>query len=231
MAAVYAGVLLCLLVLHPGSAAQGAASDPKIFDEPPARIDVIAKVVKNLDSRYQIELPNAGSLTAESDRELVRREGTRAILPGIIVKIMMVIGAVIILVMIFNLFFGAGRFDAVSDDDLLDEQGDIDFTKLQMPDPEELAASGRFAEAIHAVLLRSLVLISRRIDAAWPRSLTSREILRHGKLPVTARGHLRQLIQRVEIHHFGGLEPAANDYSRCQEIYEKLRVELRGRPS
>jgi hypothetical protein len=219
------GGLGCVLILLVGLAPLGAsAEESEIHAEPEPSPESIATAMEILDARYQIELPNRVSEVPET----ASVSGSGTVLPNIIVKIIMVLGAIIILVTIFNLFFGGARHHANPDDEALDAQGEVDFTKLKLADPDRLAASGRFAEAIHALLLRALVLISRRLDSSWPRSLTSREILRHGKLPGPAQSHLGQLIQRVEVHHFGGLEPVAADYSRCQEIYEKLRADLNG---
>ncbi len=219
------GGLVCALILLSGVSPPDAFStEPDIFAEPEQSPEAIAAVMDILDARYQTELPNRVSAAPQTTR--APRSGT--VLPNIIVQIIIVLGVIIILVTIFNLFFGGGRHDASLGDEALDAQGEVDFTKLKLADPDRLAASGRFAEAIHALLLRALVLISRRLDSHWPRSLTSREILRHGQLPGPARSHLGQLIQRVEVHHFGGLEPVATDYSRCQEIYEKLRADLNG---
>ena len=219
------GGLVCVLILLGSISPPDAFStEPDIFAEPEQSPEAIAAVMDILDARYQTELPNRVSEAPQT----TRAPGSGTVLPNIIVQIIIVLGIIIILVTIFNLFFGGGRHDSHPDDEALDAQGEVDFTKLKLADPDRLAASGRFAEAIHALLLRALVLISRRLDSHWPRSLTSREILRHGKLPGSAQSHLGQLIQRVEVHHFGGMEPVAADYSRCQEIYEKLRSDLSG---
>ena len=113
----------------------------------------------------------------------------------------------------------------------MDSHGEVDFSRLKVPDPDLLARDGQFAEAIHALLLRSLVLVSRRLGLTWPRSLTSREILHQGALPGEAREQLLKLVQRVEVHHFGGLQPQAPDFQRCREIYDRLDHSLQGRGS
>lgn len=174
-----------------------------------------------LDQDFQTELPRF------EEREVLEIRAPH-VLPDIFSQIAVVLGVILILIILFNIFYGGGHFASAGDDGSLAAGEDIDFSRLQVPDPELLAAQGRFAEAIHAVLLRSLVLISRRLGLAWPRSLTSREILRQGRLPTEARDQLGKLIHRVELHHFGGMPPAVSDYQRCHEIYDRLAHSLKG---
>lgn len=223
-------MLLVLAALGPGLApaqTSAPADDPELslLAEPPLRPEAVDQAVALLGGRYQTELPQF-KLRPESGGALINPGG--ALLPDIIVKIGMVLGAVILAVFLFNMFYTSGKFDKGGHGDEPGELGEDDFARLQVPDPEQLAASGRFAEAIHALLLRALVLAARRLDLSWPRSLTSREILRRGKLPDGASSQLGQLIQRVEVHHFGGQEPVAEDFTRCREIYQRLSSELNG---
>ena len=60
------------------------------------------------------------------------------------------------------------------------------------------------------------------MDITWPRSLTSREIMGSAALTIGARESLGDLIARVEIHHFGGHQPEAQDYRHCRLAYERL---------
>ena len=48
---------------------------------------------------------------------------------------------------------------------------------------DELAREGRYAEAMHVLLLRGLADIRARLDEPFANSLTSREILRSTRLP------------------------------------------------
>jgi len=81
-------------------------------------------------------------------------------------------------------------------------------------DPEQLAAEGRFAEAIHELLLRALRGLARSIGGLT-RGLTSREIL--PRAPVGApRAALQELVAAVELHEFGAHELTARDFERCR---------------
>ncbi len=78
---------------------------------------------------------------------------------------------------------------------------------------EALAAEGRFAEAIHALLLETLQALSRAARLA--PSLTSREIVEHVPLPDRARSALEGLVLAVEVSRFGGAPAAEPDYRTC----------------
>jgi uncharacterized protein DUF4129 len=78
---------------------------------------------------------------------------------------------------------------------------------------EALAAEGRWAEAIHALLLETLEALSRAARLA--PSLTSREIVERVPLPAPARDALGGLVAAVEISRFGGAEAGEPDYRAC----------------
>lgn len=89
-------------------------------------------------------------------------------------------------------------------------------------DADALAAGGRFAEAIHVLLLRTLEELARRLPAALPRALTSREVLAAVRLPAEAREALADLVGVVEVTHFGGTTPGAGDYRACLDRYRRF---------
>jgi uncharacterized protein DUF4129 len=81
-------------------------------------------------------------------------------------------------------------------------------------DPDLLAGEGRFAEAIHALLLRALRGLARSIGGL-ARGLTSREIL--PRAPAGApRAALEELVGTVERHEFAAQPLSAADYQRCR---------------
>ena len=82
-------------------------------------------------------------------------------------------------------------------------------------DAEGLAGAGRYAEAIHAHLLRVLQELRKRVNVspAW----TSREVVTHVPLEDAARGALRTLVHAVERTHFGGVPADAAEYRRRAE--------------
>lgn len=84
---------------------------------------------------------------------------------------------------------------------------------IPIPRAEALAAAGRYAEAIHALLLETLDVLSGASRLA--PSLTSREIVARVKVTPRAREALTDLVLAVEISRFGGVETGAGDYLRC----------------
>jgi hypothetical protein len=92
---------------------------------------------------------------------------------------------------------------------------------LRVDGAEALAAEGRFAEAIHALLLDTLEALSRAARLA--PSLTSREIVARVRLAPRARDALAGLVDAVEITWFGGAVPSEADYRRCLERFHAFR--------
>nr|MEE4269498.1 hypothetical protein [Candidatus Krumholzibacteria bacterium] len=220
-------VLLGTLVLWPGPVeAQGAPStaDPSSTIGTEGDLATVAKAREVLGSRYQTSLPESRVEVPEEIRSI-------HVLPDIFSKIAMVLGVILISVLLMQAFYQGGKLGPDGAQGLVDSHGDVDFSRLKVPDPDLLARDGQFAEAIHALLLRSLVLVSRRLGLTWPQSLTSREILHQGALSGETRAQLLKLVQRVEVHHFGGLTPQAPDFQRCREIYDRLDLTLQERGS
>lgn len=83
---------------------------------------------------------------------------------------------------------------------------------------EALARDGRFAEAIHSLLLETLAALSRA--AKLTPSLTSREVLEKTQLPPRARDALFGLVRAVEVSRFGGREAGLEDYRASLERFE-----------
>jgi hypothetical protein len=93
-----------------------------------------------------------------------------------------------------------------------------------LPDAEALAQQGRFAEAIHALLLRALSELGRRPgSAAASPSTTSREVVRHAGLPAEVKAALGPLVRAVEWMHFGRTPAGAEDYASCADQYRRFR--------
>jgi hypothetical protein len=91
---------------------------------------------------------------------------------------------------------------------------------------DQLAQQGRFAEAIHALLLQGLAEVRKRLGLRFADSLTSREIVRRGGLPAGAQQALRDIVERVERAYFGTHPTGAEDYRACRERYEALHQAL-----
>ncbi|MEZ4470994.1 MAG: DUF4129 domain-containing protein [bacterium] len=97
---------------------------------------------------------------------------------------------------------------------------DVAIQAAHLDDAEALAAQGRFAEAIHTLLLRTFADLSRH--AALAPALTSREILARVPLQPEAESALRHLVQAVEVSLFGAAEPGPDDYARCRSSFQRV---------
>jgi len=85
--------------------------------------------------------------------------------------------------------------------------------EIPIASAEALAAEGRFADAIHALLLETLAALSRAARLA--PSLTSREIVEKVPLPARAGEALRGLVVAVEVSRFGGARAEEEEYRAC----------------
>jgi hypothetical protein len=85
--------------------------------------------------------------------------------------------------------------------------------EIPIESAEALAAAGRWAEAIHSLLLETLSALARAARVA--PSLTSREIVERVRLPAPAREALTGLVFAVEVSRFGGAEAGEEDYRAC----------------
>lgn len=89
-------------------------------------------------------------------------------------------------------------------------------------DAERLAAEGRWAEALHALLLQAIRLLAARLPAPPPPSSTSREVLRLVPLSGEARQAFAGLVQAVELSLFGGAPVGPEEYAENRERYRAV---------
>ena len=93
---------------------------------------------------------------------------------------------------------------------------------------DELARQGRYRDAMHILLLRSLAELRAALDEPFADSLTSREILRSTRLPKTAREPLRDVVGRVEWTYFGERPAEREDYEACRTSFFAIEQALQG---
>ena len=89
---------------------------------------------------------------------------------------------------------------------------------------DALAAQGRFAEAAHLILLRSVADIERRRPRSVRPALTTREIAGLSALPPSARPAFAQIGRVVERSLFGGAPVEAAEYAECRREYEAFAL-------
>lgn len=96
--------------------------------------------------------------------------------------------------------------------------------KVLLSDADALAAQGRFAEAVHLILLRSIDEVkARRPDAVRP-ALTSRDIRDLSALPEAARPAFTRMAQAVEASLFGGRPVDGDIFAACRRDYEDFAL-------
>lgn len=89
-----------------------------------------------------------------------------------------------------------------------------------LEDADRLAAQGRFEEAVHLLLFRSIdELAGRRPEAVRP-ALTSRDIARIAAMPAPARSAFSRIAEVVETSFFGGRPVGQGEFGECRRAYE-----------
>ena len=89
-----------------------------------------------------------------------------------------------------------------------------------LEDADKLAAAGRFAEAVHLILFRSIEDIEgKRPDLIKP-ALTSRDIAQLDGVPERVRRTFSEIARVVERSFFGGRSVGADEFAACRKAYE-----------
>jgi hypothetical protein len=89
-----------------------------------------------------------------------------------------------------------------------------------LEDADRLAAAGRFAEAVHLILFRSIEDIEgKRPDLIKP-ALTSRDIAQLDGVPERVRRTFSDIARVVERSFFGGRPVGAEEFAACRQAYE-----------
>jgi hypothetical protein len=91
---------------------------------------------------------------------------------------------------------------------------------------DELARQGRYVEAMHVLLLKSLADMRQQLRLHFAESLTSREILRKVVLSEAGQAALRDIVARVEWTYFGEHDAEESDYEACRGRFDELTKAL-----
>lgn len=84
---------------------------------------------------------------------------------------------------------------------------------------DALAAQGRYEEAVHHLLLRSVEDLSRRRPDIVRPALTSRDLAQAPGVPAAPRRMFAQIAQAVERSLFGGRSIDAEGWATCRAAY------------
>ena len=92
--------------------------------------------------------------------------------------------------------------------------------KALLEDADRLAAEGRFDEAAHLLLFRSIDDLSGRRPGAVRPALTTRDIAAIDAMPPTARDAFSRIAEVVERSFFGGRPVGRAEFDACRAAYE-----------
>lgn len=92
-------------------------------------------------------------------------------------------------------------------------------TRSWLQEADALAAAGRYAEAAHHLLLRSVEDMARRRPQLVRPALTSRELAAAAAVPSTARALFTDIARLVERSLFGGRAVGQDDWSAARAAY------------
>jgi hypothetical protein len=90
---------------------------------------------------------------------------------------------------------------------------------------DRLAAEGRWADALHALLLQTIRSLGDRSPTPLPPSFTSRELLALAPLSGEARQAFAGMVRTVEGAWFGGLPVGPEDYRENRERFRRITAE------
>jgi hypothetical protein len=208
---------------------------------PPAQVDTTVQEIY-LDGGYQTELPDAEvPLPPYEHRYREWTEGSghewrpesRSSGGGLALRSLLyglaIVALVLLVAVVANNYLERRRVRAPTAVATAEPAGPEE-GEGEIPDPDSLARKGRFAEAVHALLLLAQRRLVERAGGISP-ALTSREILSRVKLPDGARTALRHLVLSVESCLFGGRTAGPAEYAGCRESYDRFLSDRDGGPA
>jgi len=179
-------------------------------------------------SEYQTQLPGEDPLAKPAEHDLAgsdaRRDARVAVplpsalanIAGVLLWLLIIVAGLVLVVWLLRELLGFSAAPPLAIADGAEKAAAMRAVVARpLADAEGLAAEGRFGEAIHVLLLRTLQALVERGRLDLPASLTSREVVAHVRLPADADAALRGLVSAVEISHFGGETPGAAEWQTC----------------
>jgi hypothetical protein len=100
----------------------------------------------------------------------------------------------------------------------------VEKARALLSDADRLAAEGRYAEAAHLILNRSIDDFAGRRPGAVKPALTSRDLARAEAMPPEARATFAVIAEVVERSLFGGRPVDAARFAACRQAYEDFAL-------
>lgn len=141
---------------------------------------------------------------------------------GQVVFFVLIVVVVLLFVGWLGQSFVRRRREAPSDEGVQDADEAAREREPVFDDAARLAAEGRYAEAVHALLLASIRHFAERSRVAIQPSRTSRELVRLLPLGAEAREAFSDLVRTVELSLFGGAPVGREEYEQSLARFRDL---------
>ena len=92
-------------------------------------------------------------------------------------------------------------------------------TQAWLDEADRLAGEGRYGEALHSLLLRSIEDLARRRPQLVRPAMTARDLARDAEIPEPGRAQFAEIASAVEASLFGGRPMAVADWQRGRAAY------------
>lgn len=103
-------------------------------------------------------------------------------------------------------------------------QAEAGAARALLAEADALAAEGRYAEAVHLLLYRSVEDIEGRRPGLVKPAMTSRDLAEAEGLPAVARDAFSRIARAVEISLFGGRSIDGGAWQICRGAYAEMTV-------
>lgn len=103
-------------------------------------------------------------------------------------------------------------------------QAEAGAARTLLAEADALAGAGRYAEAVHLLLFRSVEDIAKRRPGLVKPALTSRDLASASAIPSVARTAFSSIARAVEVSLFGGRPIDAPAWQVCRTAYSELTV-------
>lgn len=234
----------CLLLvslalgLAPGAVAQAPGGESGSSVEAPSGGEGVAPAGEDVRQRverlyrnpgYQASYPGEG----EPEREPVEPPAggpLLALLAELMLYAALAAGVFLILYLVYDLFRSRGRPRAAPPESPVRPAPPppAEPEPAALPDPEALAAEGRFGEAVHALLLHAVPLLDGRRRRPWPPGTTGREMAATVDLEAAPQRSLSLLVAAVEHFLFARRPLTEEDWLVCRGAFQSLRAGIAG---
>jgi hypothetical protein len=147
--------------------------------------------------------------------------GAGAFLARVVFIVLLIAGILLVLFWLLRALILRGR-PTRTDTDETEEPAEAAEREPAFEDAARLAGEGRYAEAIHALLLAAIHHFAERSRVAVQPSRTSRELVRLLPLGPELREAFTELVQAVELSLFGGVAVGREEYERSLSRFRAL---------